>query len=54
MKQVDDIKKYFKEARINTNENKDNDVFNKILDAAHRYITVVKGTVQATDDIGFS
>ncbi len=36
MKQVDDIKKYFKEARINTNENKDNDVFNKILDAANK------------------
>jgi len=36
MKQVDDIKKYFKEARINTNEDKDNDVFNKILDAANK------------------
>ena len=36
MKQVDDIKKYFKEARIDTNENKDNDVFNKILDAANK------------------
>jgi hypothetical protein len=36
MKPVDDIRKYFKEARIDTNENKDNDVFNKILDAANK------------------
>ena len=36
MKQVDDIKKYFKEARITTNESKDNDVFNKIIDAAYK------------------
>jgi len=36
MKQIDNIKKYLKEARININENKDNDVFNKILDAANK------------------
>ena len=36
MKPVDDIKKYFKEARINTNRDKDNDIFNKMLDAANK------------------
>ena len=35
MKQIDETIKYFKEARISTNENKDNDVFNTMLDAAN-------------------
>ena len=35
MKQIDETIKYFKEARISTNENKDNAVFNKMLDAAN-------------------
>ena len=35
MKQTDETIKYFKEARISTNQNKDNAVFNKMLDAAN-------------------
>ncbi|MBL7154095.1 MAG: hypothetical protein ISS79_10275 [Phycisphaerae bacterium] len=39
MKHTDDIKQYLKKARIDTNENKDNDVFNRMLDAANEVKT---------------